>query len=106
MDIKKYKVSFSRTALLEIRQIYSHISDKILNSRSSKNTMKKLENKIELLKYAPKIYSQIEKNDSLGRRYRKMVLEKYIILYTIVENKREVYISHVLYSKSDYLNKI
>lgn len=62
--------------------------------------------KLQLLEYMPKIYSKIEKSDELKRTYRKMIFKQYIIFYTIDESKKEVYISHIFYKKSNYFNKL
>ena len=39
------------------------------------------------------------------KKYRKMIMGNYIVLYTIDEDKKIVYVSHMYYSGSNYLNK-
>ena len=106
MDIKKYKVLFTITGWQELVNTFNYISNNLLKRKVSQKLMNKIEDKINLLEYTPKIYPKIERKDELGRVFRKIALKQNVILYTIDENEREVYISHVFYQKSDYLNKI
>ena len=45
---------------------------------------------------------KIEKTDKLKREYRRIVIKKYVILYTIDFENRKVYISHMIYSKRSF----
>lgn len=51
----------------------------------------------------PRLYSKIEKKDAFQRVFRKLVVDNYIILYTIDEYKKIIYISHMYYSGRNYL---
>ena len=65
--------------------------------------MKQVESKIQNLKYEPKIHREIEKIDDLQRKYRKIVVKNYIILYTIDDDEKVVFVSHMYYSRRNYL---
>ena len=71
---------------------------------AAKRLMEKVENEVQKLKYAPKIHTEIEKYDELKRNYRRIVINNFIILYTIDENNMVVYISHMYYGGRDYTN--
>ena len=49
------------------------------------------------------MYATIEKHDKTDRVYHKMVVKNYIILYTIDEENKKVFISHMFYSRRNYL---
>ena len=51
----------------------------------------------------PKMYSEIEKIDNVNRIYRRITIKNYVILYTIDEEKRVVYVAHMYYSGRNYL---
>ena len=62
--------------------------------------------KLKQLQDMPQIYAMTEKCDKLGRRYRKIIIKQYVILYTIDEQKKQIYISHIFYKKSNYFSKL
>ena len=106
MNIKKYDLIFTPTAIKEINKIYNYISENLSAKNSAKRLMTKIEQKVQELKYSPQIYQVIEIDKKLKLNYRKIVINYYIVLYTINENKKTVYIAHVYYASSNYLNKI
>lgn len=85
MAIEQYKMIITPTAVKEINKIYDYISEDLYARNAAKSIMQKIEIAIQKLKYAPKIYMQIEKTDESERIYRRIVVKNYIILYTIDE---------------------
>jgi len=98
MDNKRYTVEFSYKALKELKTILNDLPKKKMGQK----LINSIENKAQILEYAPKLYPKIEKSDELGRNFRKIVLNKYILLYTADENKKKIYLSHIFYKKSNY----
>ena len=49
------------------------------------------------------MYMEIEKHDETNRVYHKIVVKNYIVLYTIDEENKKVFISHMFYSRRNYL---
>ena len=103
MDINKFKIIVTPTAYREINKIYEYILYELDSRNAAKKLMEEIENKVQSLKYSPKIHSVISKVDELKRQYRRIVVKNYIILYTIDEEKREVFISHIYFGGRDYL---
>ena len=103
MDIK-YKVIITPTAYKEINRIYDYILIDLYAEKAAKKLMRKVEEIIQLLKYSPKIYAEIEKFDELKKQYRRIIIKNFVILYTIDEYNKVVYISHMYYSGRNYLN--
>lgn len=106
MNFKKYKV----ITLPKFKEEFYKKFGYILKYQKKDTSFHKLLNsiilKLQQLEDMPKIHAKIEKSDELGRRYRKIIIKQYVILYTIDETKKQVYISDIFYKKSDYLNKI
>ncbi len=75
MDIEQYKIIITPTAFKEINKIYDYISEDLYAKNAAKDIMQKIEVAIQKLKYAPKIYMQIEKTDALKRYYRRVVIK-------------------------------
>lgn len=104
MDTNKYKVIITPTAYKEISKIYDYITEELSAENAAKRLMEKVEKEVQRLKRAPQIYAEIRKFDELKRNYRRIVINNYIILYTIDEDNSIVYISHMYYGRRNYLN--
>ena len=48
--------------------------------------------------------TEIEKTDRTERQYRRMIVNNYVILYTIDELEKIVYIAHIYYGERNYLD--
>ena len=105
MDSKKeiYKIEFTEDARDEIREIYEYISKNLVNEDAAKRLMRKMRKNVMDLAESPKIYAKIKKKDRMKREFRRMVVDNFIVLYTIDENKKTIYISHMYYGRRNYL---
>ena len=106
MNIKKYKVITLPQFKDEFYKIFGNV---LANSKQNKIYYKlfnQIIQKLKLLEDMPRIYAKTEICDELGRRYRKIIIKQYFIIYTIDENNEQVYISHIFYKKSNYFNKL
>ena len=105
MDSKKeiYEIEFTESARDEIRAVYEYISKSLVNEDAAKRLMRKMRTNIMNLTKSPEIYVKIEKKDRLKRNFRRMVVDNFIVLYTIDEYKKTIYISHMYYGKKNYL---
>ena len=108
MNISKeqYKIVFTNDSINEMDSIYQYISQKLFASNSSKRLMNKVDKTIQTLKYMPRAYSVVKIHPELELEYRRIVINKYIIIYTIAEEEKKVYITHMYYSGSNYLSKL
>ena len=105
MTIKQYKVIITLTAYREINQIYEYIAEELYAEDVAKSLLKRIEEAVQRLKYTPRIHTIIEKIDELKRDYRKIVIKNYRILYTIDEENKAVFISHIYYSGRNYMDR-
>lgn len=55
------------------------------------------------LSESPNLYMKIEKKDKLKREYRRIVIDNFVVLYTVEESSKKVYIAHMYYGRRDYL---
>lgn len=106
MDTNQYKVIITPRAFREINKIYDYISGDLYAEKAAKRLMEKVEEEVQRLKYAPEIHTQIEKYDDLKRKYRRIVIKNYVILYTIDEENKIVYVSHMYYGRRNYLDEL
>lgn len=98
-----YEIEFTEEARDEIREIYEYISKNLVNENAAKRLMKKIKRNVMNLADFPEIYAKIEKKDKLQREFRRMIVDNFVILYTIDESKKTIYISHMYYGRRNYL---
>ena len=103
MDTNLYRVIITPTAHREINKIYDYITEELYAENAAKDLMRQVETEVQRLKYAPKIHPQIKKIDELKREYRKLIIKNYIILYTIDEENKVVFVSHMCYDRRNYM---
>ena len=63
----------------------------------------KIIDNVLLLENSPKMYTEIDNTDRAERKYRRMVVNNYVILYTIDEDDRIVYVAHMYYEGQNYM---
>ena len=104
MDINnEYEVIFTKQAHKEIKEIYRYISKAVFAENSAWQLMRALNSKISNIRIFPKMYRKIEIQN---KEYRRLVVRSYIIIYRVNEEKKKIYIVHIFYSKSNYLEKL
>ena len=100
---KQYEVEFTEESIEEISEIYEYISKKLLADEAIKKLLQKMKKSILNLSYMPYLHMKIGKTDRLKREYHRIVVNNFIVLYTIDEENKKVFIAHIYYSKRNYL---
>lgn len=106
MDISKdnYKIVFTKDSIREMDSIYNYISNKLYAPSSAKKLMKQVEEEIQNLKHMPQKYGVIKQFPEIEMEYRRIVIKNYVIIYAISEIEHTIYVVHMFYGKSNYLN--
>ena len=105
LDFKEqYAIEFTEDCRDEIKKIFEYISENLAAEKAAMELMRKMRNNIINLSRFPKICVRISKTDKSEREYRRMIINNYIVLYTIDEDKKKIYISHMYYSGKNYIN--
>lgn len=79
-------------------------STKLKNIDASNRLREKVIYNVLLLENSPKMYTEIEKTDRTKLQYRRMIVNNYVILYTIDEPEKIVYVAHIYYAGRNYLD--
>ncbi len=103
MATNLYKVIGLTIFRTELNLTYEYITNILYSENATKNLMKVVDNKLQILKNTPKIYSEINKLDDLKRRYRRIPVKNYVLLYTIDDDSKAVYVSHMYYGRRNYM---
>lgn len=100
----EYKIVISDTCLEEMEENCYYI-EKVLKAEQAANRLREkiMETILELKDY-PEIYTKIEKTDRAGRDYRRITIDNFVIIYTIIEEDKTILISHMYYSGKNYLD--
>ena len=98
-----FEVEYTEKCIEEMTEIYEYISFKLKNNIAAKRLMSKLNEKILKLCKDANIYMKIGKADRLKNEYYRIVVNNYVVLYTIDFTNKKVYISHIVYGKRNYL---
>lgn len=104
--INQYNVDVTDECKKDIRNIYTYIRNNLDAEDAANRLIDKFEYAIGNLEYFPKIYAAIDKYENTRRTYRRIVVNNYIILFTIEEKYKKVYVSHIYYKGRDYLKEI
>lgn len=100
----EYKIKLTDQFLDEFEEICDYISNKLHNIDASNRLREKVIYNVLLLENSPKMCTEIEKVDKPKRQYRRMVINNYVILYTIDEIEKIVYIAHIYCGRRNYLD--
>ena len=101
--IDDFKIIVVPKARKDMHRIYDYIANVLYNEIAADNLMKKVNKEIERIKYSPYEYEEINSYDDFGRKYRRIIIKNYIILYTIDEKYKKIYISNMFYGRRNYL---
>ena len=108
MDIskKQYRIVFTNDCKQEMDDIYHYISSKLYAPNSARKLMQNVEKTIMSLRKMPELYMVIKIDNRLNIEFRRIVINNYVIIYTISEEDKIIYIVHMYYGRSNYLNKL
>ena len=99
----EYNIKLAEQFLDEFEEICEYISNKLKNIDASNRLREKVIYNVLLLEKSPEMCTEIEKTDRTERKYRRMVVNNYVILYTVDELEKIVYIAHIYYGGRNYL---
>ena len=100
----EYRVKLTDQFLDEFEEICDYISNKLKNIDASNRLREKVIYNIFLLENSPRMCIEIENVDRAERQYRRLVINNYVILYTIDEEQKIIYIAHIYYGGRNYLD--
>lgn len=99
----EYKVKFTEKCLEDIEHICEYISRELNAEQAAIRLRTKIKERVNNLTKTPEMYEKINKMDRLKRMYRRIVINNYILLYSIDEIEKVVYVSHMYYGERNYL---
>ncbi len=99
----EYNINLTDIFLEEIEEICDYISINLKAIAASNRLREKVTYNILLLENSPRMFPETDKFDREKRNYRKIIVNNYIILYTIDENNKDIYVAHMYYEGQNYI---
>ena len=98
---KLYYIFMSLKAESDLQKIIMYINNNLKEPNIAKKYLKMIKQEIKTLEAFPKKFAIIDKFNT-----RRLIIENYSVFYEICEESKTVYIKRILYSASDWENKI
>lgn len=97
----KYKIKFNQLAVKNIDNAFAYISKTLCNPKAAGDLIDKLENYVENASMYP--YSMPLTSNKYFKKdtFRKIIVDNYILLYTIQEEQKQITIVNFFYGKRD-----
>ena len=99
---KRYEVIWLNSFKDELSHIYHYLSKELNEPYIVNKFHRKVFNSLSYLSYYPEIYQKINHNKNI----RRIPIDKYVILYTIDNHKKRVFILHIIHGNNNYLEKL
>lgn len=99
-----YNIIVMPAAYDDIDNIYVYISETLCAPTAASNLLNKLLQEIHRLKDFPLSGELQPRTENLKWIYRRLIVDNYIIFYTLDEKTETVYIMRILYGASNYIN--
>ena len=99
-----YQINLTDDFLEEFEEICEYISYNLNALNASEKLREKVIDKIYSLRREPRMYTQINKLSKTQSNYRRIIINKYIVLYTIDDIKNIVYVTHIYYGGRTYID--
>ena len=99
--MKEYKVVLSIQAKEDYKRIISYIKNKLLEPNIAE-----IKDEFNILKYNPQKFAIIDYDLLKKYKFRKLIIKNYIAFYRINEDEKIVNVERILYSATDWKNKL
>ena len=100
--IKEYKVTTTDTFEDEVKNIYFKIKFYYKKPIKAKNVYNKIIDSIKKLNLFPEKFSKVKNFKNLN--LHRLIINNYIVIYEVNNEKAEVYILHIFFYNQNYLN--
>ena len=101
-----YNVKLADEFLEEFDDICNYISINLKAPDTANRLREKVIYNVLLLEKSPRMFEEIEKISKTKRQYRRIVVNNYIILYTIDDENKTIYVAHIYYSGRNYIDNL
>ena len=99
-----YRIEITARAKRDIRDVHAYIAGSLKEPNIADRLLDKIEAEILTLKNMP-LRHALERDEQLKlKNLRKLIVDNYLIFYTVDEKTETVFIVRVLYARRDWMN--
>ena len=99
-----YELYINETAKIDMKKNYRYIVKNFSSYIVADRIIAKINNKILILKHYPHMYPILYNHKEKVRKYRRIIIGNYSIIYYILEKQKKVVIIHIFYNKRKFFN--
>ena len=97
----KYNVKFNQLAVKNIDSAFAYISKMLHNPKAAIDLINKIENYVENASLYPHSMPFTDNKFFKKETFRRIIVDNYILLYTIQEEQKQITIVNFIYGKRD-----
>lgn len=98
----KYITEISPLAEKDLEYIFEYINNELKAANAAKSLMQKIIKNIRLLETMPEMCPLLTNSRLNKANYHKLIIDNFIMIYTIDYNKKKVYIIRAFYGHQNY----
>jgi len=100
----EYRIEIAGKAKQDLREIYLYVANTLQEPDIAIKLIDKLETEILTLKNMPMRCAPYRDEQLKRRNLRKLIVDNYLVFYTIYEKNQTVFIVRILYARRDWIN--
>ena len=104
--MNKYSINLTSQFNEELKNIYEYIYYTLSSPQTANKLYFKIKNSILSLESFPDSYPKIIFNNSKEHNFRKLIINKYVIIFKVQNVSNEVFILHIFHGSQNYIDKL
>ena len=101
-----YDILITKIAEQDLDGIVVYLAGKLANPSAASALLDKIEGCFSLLKSTPRMFNECVDTHLKNRRYRKALIDNYLLIFRIDENSRIVYVLRFFYGAQNYIKQL
>ncbi len=101
-----YIIHYSQDALNDLREIYSYISNKLLQTENAESQINKIRKCIRSLEFMPSRYILVDWETWHSLKMHQLSIDNFIVFYLVDNEKNTVTIVRIIYGGRNIENMI
>lgn len=99
-----YKITWSPKAIKGLKKSYEYVFCRLKEPTTARNLYNKIINVVSNLQSFPERYPDISYYGKVDKNYRRLRVDKFIIIYKVKSITYDVFILNIFHSNQNYFN--